>query len=141
MTELYKTVFFAAPRETVWAFLTEADKLAMWFHPAEADLAEGEDYALIARNDDGSATPQCWGTVLEMQKPARMVWSFTIKPLAGAMTTVTWTLAEAHGGTRLTLQHDGIAAAAGEAALGLLGALDKGWDVHFGKLREAVAYS
>ena len=28
-----KTVFLKAPRDTVWAFLTEKDKLARWFHP------------------------------------------------------------------------------------------------------------
>lgn len=134
-----KSVFFAAPRETVWAFLTEKDKLAEWFHPAESDLAENQDYALIHTDDDGSITKQCWGTVLEMDKPSRLVYTFTIKPLGGAMTTVTWTLEEAHGGTKLTLEHEGIGAAADEAAMNLLMALDVGWDKHLASLRSAIA--
>jgi len=134
-----KSVFFAASRETVWAFLTEKDKLALWFHPAESDLAENQDYALIHKEDDGSTTKQCWGTVLEMDKPFRLVYTFTIKPLAGAMTTVTWTLEEAHGGTKLSLEHEGIGAAAGEAAMGLLMALDDGWDKHLASFRSAIA--
>lgn len=134
-----KSVFFAAPRETVWAFLTEKDKLAQWFHPAESDLRENQDYALIHKEDDGSITKQCWGTVLEMDKPSRLVYTFTIKPLGGAMTTVTWTLEEAHGGTKLSLEHEGIGAAAGEAAMGLLMALDAGWDKHIASLRSATA--
>jgi uncharacterized protein YndB with AHSA1/START domain len=138
LPELVKTVWFAAPRETVWDFLTEADKLAKWFHRAEADLEQGKDYALVATGDDGRPVRQCWGTVLEMDPPVRLVTTFTIKPLAGAMTTVTWRLEEAQGGTRLTLEHDGICAAAGDAALGLLTALDKGWDVHLDGLRNAV---
>lgn len=134
-----KTAFFAATRETVWSFLTEKEKLARWFHPPEADLADGQDYALMGKGQDGSEVKQCWGTVLQMDRPSRLVYSFTVKPLGGSMTTVTWTLEEAHGGTRLTLEHAGIGAAAGEAALGLLMALDKGWDEHLAKLRAAMA--
>lgn len=136
-TSITKTVFFTARQETVWAFLTEKDKLAEWFHPAEADLKQGEDYTLLDQH--GDMTRICWGTVLEMDPPRRLVYSFTVKPLNGAMTTVTWTLEEAAGGTRLTLVHEGIELAAGEAAMGLLCALDKGWDEHFGRLRSQVA--
>ncbi len=133
-----KSIFFTASRETVWAFLTQKEKLALWFHPAQADLVEGEDYALIRKEDDGSVTKQCWGTVLEMDRPSRLVYTFTIKPLGGQMTTVTWMLTEVHGGTKLSLQHEGIGAAASDAALGLLMALDAGWDKHLAALRSAT---
>ncbi len=129
-----KTVFFRASRETVWAFLTEKDKLALWFHPAAADLAAGEDYALLG-SDGGK---MCWGTVAAMEPPARLVTTFTAGPFNGVMTTVTWTLEEVLGGTRLTLVHDGLEAA-GDGALELAAALDAGWDEHFGKLRTAVS--
>ncbi|NOX70964.1 MAG: SRPBCC domain-containing protein [Gammaproteobacteria bacterium] len=52
--------------------------------------------------------------------------------------TVTWLLQEVPGGTRLTLQHEGIEAAAGDMALPLLMALDVGWDAHLGRLRESA---
>jgi uncharacterized protein YndB with AHSA1/START domain len=130
-----KSIFFMASRETVWAFLTEKEKLALWFHPAEADLVKGEDYALISEADDGSVTRQCWGRVLEMEKPSRLVYTFTVKPLGGEMTTVTWILEEAYGGTKLSLRHEGIGKAAGDAAMGLLMALDAGWDKHLASLR------
>lgn len=133
-----KTIFFKAPRKTVWSFLTRKEKLAIWFHPPKKDLAVNEDYSLDEQQEDGSTKAQCWGKVLEMDEPSRMVWSFTIKPLDGAMTTVTWDLEEAHGGTCLTLTHKGIGKAAGEAALGLFCALDHGWDVHLTKLRTGV---
>lgn len=134
-----KSVFFAAPRETVWAFLTEKEKLALWFHPAEEDLAEHQEYVLIQKADDGSVTKQCWGTVLEMDMPSRLVYTFTIKPLNGEMTTVIWTLEECWGGTRLSLTHEGIEKAAGDAAMGLLMALDAGWDKHLSRLRSVTA--
>lgn len=134
-TTIVKTLFFSAPRETVWAFLTEKDKLAKWFHPANADLVQGENYALLDRD---SGEKLCWGSVLEMRPVSRLVWSFTVKPLNGAMTKVTWELEETAGGTRLSLNHEGVEAAAGEAAMSLLTALDRGWDEHFGKLRDTI---
>lgn len=133
-----KTIFFNAPRATVWAYLTEKDKLAEWFHPATADLGAGEDYALVQMSAEGDPVKQCWGTVQQWEPPARLVYSFTVKPLDGVMTKVTWTLDEAHGGTRLVLKHEGLAAA-GEGALGLLMALDKGWDAHLGSLRRLTS--
>ena len=50
-----------ASRETVWAFLTEKDKLAQWFHPADVDLAVGKDYKLkLTIHDDGTEGCGCW---------------------------------------------------------------------------------
>ncbi|MDA4844206.1 SRPBCC family protein [Hoeflea poritis] len=131
-----KTVFLEASRETVWHFLTDRDKLAMWFHRADQDLRDGEDYALLGKTDDGADMKLCWGTVLEMDRPSRLVCSFTVQPLNGAMTTVTWTLDEVGDGTRLTLQHTGLAEV--DAPFSLMMALDAGWDEHFGALRKAM---
>ena len=110
-TVITKTVFFAAAPETVWAFLTEKDKLAQWFHPADKDLKQGEDYTLLDQHN--GMTRICWGTVMEMNAPHRLVYTFTVNPLKGALTTVTWTLEQAAEGTRLTLTHEGVEAAAG----------------------------
>jgi len=133
-----KSIFFAASRETVWAFLTDKDKLGMWFYQAEADLAEGNDYMLIQINDDGGVDKKCWGEVLELDAPSRLVYTFTFGPLAGKTTTVIWTLEEVQGGTKLSLEHQGIGEAAGEMAMGLLTALDAGWDRHLAGLRSAA---
>lgn len=137
-TNISKTIFLAASRETVWAYLTEKDKLGEWFHPAEADLLEGQPYALLGDAAD-SNSKMCWGEVLSAKKPSFLSYTFTVKPLGGAMTTVNWTLENAAGGTRVTLHHEGIAEAGGEAVLGLLLALDEGWDQHFSRLRSKTA--
>jgi len=134
---LTKTVFLAASRETVWSYLTEKDKLVQWFNPSdvpmEDNLTMGEEFAVFSDANDG--TKLCWGSVLEMDPPSRLSYSFTVGPLNGAMTNVAWTLEEAHGGTVLTLEHEGIANAAGEAAFGLLSGIDAGWDRYLGALR------
>ena len=121
-----KTIFFTTDPKTVWSYLTQKDKLAQWFHPAQSDLQAGEDYALMEQQEDGSMSKVCWGTVQHFEPPQKMVWSFTVAPLKGQMTTVTWTLDECQNGTRLTMVHEGIEAAAGAGALTLLGALDAG---------------
>ncbi len=135
---IVKTIFLQADAQTVWSFLTDKDKLGEWFFTADADLAVGNDYVLSGKADDGSDVRKCWGSVLESKCAEKLVYTFTIEPLQGAMTTVTWTLREVHGGTRLTLHHEGIGAAAGDAALSLLMALDAGWDAHLSGLRDAA---
>ncbi len=134
-----KTVFFDAPNETVWDFLTKREKLALWFHAPVADFEDGKAFEMLAENEDGSTNKLCWGTVLKMDAPNCLVYSFTIKPLNLEMTTVTCTLGELAGGTRLVLKHEGIAAAVGDKSpIGLLMDLDKGWDRHFASFREQV---
>ena len=137
-TTINKSIFLAAPRETVWDYLTDKDKLGEWFYPAAENLVEGKSYALLGDAAD-SNSKMCWGDVLSAKEPSFLSYSFTIKPMGGAMTTVNWTLEEAAGGTRVTLIHEGIGEAAGDAALGLLMALEEGWDKHFVKLRGIVA--
>ncbi|MBX2885773.1 MAG: SRPBCC domain-containing protein [Granulosicoccus sp.] len=137
-TTLTKTIYLPTTPEVVWSYLTEKEKLAQWFHPSNATLVEGKDYELLERQSDGSTQKVCWGTVVSMNKPHRMEWTFTVKPLNGAMSSVVWTLEPSAGGTRLTLTHEGIGDAAGDAALGLLLALDSGWDQHFATLRTQI---
>ncbi|MGI9521719.1 MAG: SRPBCC family protein [Hyphomicrobiaceae bacterium] len=134
-----KTVFFSVSREVVWSYLTVKDRLAEWFHPAAADLSANEDYALMESGESGLANKVCWGRVLHWEPHVKLAYSFTVKPLNGAMTTVTWILEDVAGGTRLTLVHEGLAEAVGASAIDLLKALDKGWDEHFGKLRPIMA--
>ncbi|MEO0385223.1 MAG: SRPBCC domain-containing protein [Pseudomonadota bacterium] len=138
-TTISKTVFFAAPRETVWSFLTDKDKLATWFHPSDANLEEGKPYTLHRIAEDGTKVPQIYGQVLEMDAPNRLVTTFCIAPFGEKSTTVTWVLEEAAGGTRLHLTHEGVADAAGEATGRMLLSLDAGWDEHFASLRKSVA--
>lgn len=138
-TTIRKSVFFKASRETVWAFLTEKDKLAQWFHPPERDLAAGEDYALMRTGEDGSRSKLIWGRVVTMEAPEKLVYSFIIEPFNGAETIVTWILEEAVGGTRLSLIHEGVADAAGAATMQMLLSLDAGWDEHLESLRKAAA--
>ncbi|MCG8493514.1 MAG: SRPBCC domain-containing protein [Sneathiellales bacterium] len=132
-----KTVFFDVPPEIVWGYLTESEKLEKWFHRSDRDLKEGEDYALVAEADDGAVIKQCWGKVLTMNPPRLLVYTFTVVPLRGFMTTVRWELENCAGGTKITLHHSGLKGT--EEELGLIKALDAGWDEHLGRLRQKAS--
>ena len=71
-TTLSKTVFFAAQPDTVWEFLTNKEKLGLWYHPAKKNLADGEDYALLSKSDDGTVKTLIWGRVVEMTPPSKL---------------------------------------------------------------------
>ncbi len=133
---LTKSIILKANPEAVWEFLTNKDKLAIWFHPAESDLKEHEEFTLVS-TEGGGSKKICWGTVLEMSPPNLLKYTFTIVPLNGKMTTVTWRLEAITEGTKLTLTHEGLEDTP-EAARELLGHLDKGWDRHLGSMREAA---
>jgi len=138
-TTINKSIFLAASRETVWEYLTNKDKLGQWFHPAAENLTEGKPYVLLKDASDAESKI-CWGDVISAKKPESLKYTFTIGgPMGDNITTVNWTLEDAAGGTRVTMVHEGISEAVGDAALGLIMALDKGWDEHFSKLRDQAA--
>lgn len=132
-TTLNKTIYLAAPRETVWDYLTQPDQLAKWFHAPKTPLAEGEKLEMFGTE---SGDLLIWGTVTKVQKPAHLEYTFTVKPMGDAVSTVKWTLAEVPGGTRLSLEHVGLPQ--GAEAFGLTLALDKGWDDHLGRMRNDI---
>lgn len=132
-----KTIFIDAPREAVWAYLTESEKLAEWFYPGAENLSGTGEYQLFRKENIGQGDPLCWGEIQEWTPPSRLVYSFTIEPLGGHMTTIEWTLDSTAGGTRLTMLHKNLPEDA--EAFKLLRSLESGWDRHLGSLREALA--
>ena len=132
-TTIRKSVFLRADKATVWRYLTDADWLGKWFHPAQEDLAEGREFLLT---NQGDGDRMCWGRVTEMRAPDYMRWDFTVGPLNGRMTTVEWRLETAPGGTRLSLDHSGVPD--DQDAFGLLLALDKGWHGFLGNLHKVT---
>ncbi len=129
---LNKSIYLKASKQQVWAYLTDPDKLAIWFHKPDAPLTEG-DYAMYGVE---SGDKLMWGEVIQAQPFDRLEYTFTIGPMAGATSTVVWTLDDVPGGTRLSLEHSGLPQ--GEDAFGLTLALDKGWDDHIARMRNDV---
>ncbi len=130
-TSLEKTIFIDSTPENVWQYLTDKNKLGEWFHPANTDLKQGGTYKLLS--DAGNKI--CWGKVIEANASNRLVYTFTHDHLKDVETTVTWEISPVHGGTMLKLTHTGFENADADT-FDLLISHDKGWDDHFGRLRE-----
>lgn len=130
---LSKTIFLKASRSEVWAFLTEPDKLAKWFHAPKSALKEGDKLELFGTE---SGDMVIWGKVNVARPPEYLEHTFTVKPMGDAESLVKWTLTDVPGGTQLAMVHEGLPASA--EAFGLILALDHGWDKHFMQMREAL---
>lgn len=128
-----KTLILAAPPAEVWAFLTEPDKLADWFHRPDAALTAPGPFSMPGADGE----PLVWGEVQKATSPTHLSYSFTARPMGGHMTDVTWTLTAVEAGTRLHLHHSGLPN--GAEAFGLLTAFDSGWDDHLAKMRKGLA--
>jgi len=134
MTTIRKSIYLAADKPTVWGFLTEVDKVKIWFHRYDANLKNGRDYKIFGL-DSGKELGH--GKVLRADPHDHLEYTFSIGPMQGANSTVKWSLEEVTGGTRLSLEHSGLAD--GAEGFGLVLALDKGWDDHLNRMRDPVA--
>jgi uncharacterized protein YndB with AHSA1/START domain len=131
-TVLRKSIHLKATPAQVWAYLTDPQKLAIWFHKPKATLAEG-DYTMYGAE---SGDKLMWGKVLVAEPYSRLEYTFTIAPMGDRTSTVKWSLVEVPGGTSLSLLHEGLPQ--GEEAFGLTLALDKGWDDHLARMRASA---
>lgn len=125
-----KSLILADPPAQVWAFLTDPEKLAIWFHRPDNALSAPGPFSMPG--DDGE--PLVWGEVRAARAPTHLSYSFTARPMGGHMTEVTWELSALEVGTRLHLTHAGLPS--GADSFGLLIGFDGGWDRHLLSLRD-----
>jgi uncharacterized protein YndB with AHSA1/START domain len=119
---------FHAPRDDVWAALTEPEHIRKWFGTeTELDLRPGGEGAF--RWDDVEVRV----TVEEVIPPSRFSyrWEPSQTPSGGPKTLVQFDLEEIPGGTRLTLVESGFASLPGESRQ----ENEFGWDEELGHLR------
>ena len=123
----------AAPRQTVFAAWTDPQKLSRWFGPArvsvlEAEVAafEGGRYRIVMLDTDGDKH-EVGGTYREVVVPEKLVFTWAWKSMPERESVVTLRLADAQGGTLLTLVHEAFAddATRGRHTRGWTGSLDK----------------
>lgn len=124
---------FNAPRETVFAAWTDPQKLSRWFGPARVTVLEAEiaafaggSYRIVMLDDEGGRH-EVGGTYREVVPPERLVFTWAWKSTPERESIVTLRLAEAPGGTLLTLVHEQFAdeATRGRHEHGWTGSLEK----------------
>jgi len=130
---MIKTIYIQATPSKVWDFLTKQEKLVLWFHPVSNDLEEGSSFKFYEKADTEKVC--IWGKVIESIKPSKLKYTFQIMPFGDKESIVTWNLEKVMEGTKVTISHEGVEEAAGDSALSMLSALDKGWDQHLSKFR------
>ncbi|MDW4498368.1 SRPBCC domain-containing protein [Sulfitobacter sp. D35] len=130
---LRKTIILKATKPEVWAFLTEPERLAQWFHAPKSPLRAGEALALYGAD---SGDRLIWGEVRAARPHDYLEYTFTVGMMPDAVSLVKWTLEEVDGGTQLSLVHENLPQ--GSEGFELTRNLDKGWDGHFAQLRDAV---
>ena len=94
-TTLRKSIYLNASKEQVWEYLTDPDKLAIWFHKPKSPLKGGEDYAMYGAE---SGDKLMWGEVLKSNPYDELEYTFTIAPMGKAVSTVNWKLEDVAGG-------------------------------------------
>lgn len=127
-----REVTIAAPRDLVWAYWTDPDRLVRWMGSvATLDLRAGGD----VRIEYGNGAVML-GSVLEAVEPSRLVftwgWEDPAELVRPGQSRVEVTLDEAGDGTRVRVRHLDLPTA--EEATGH----GEGWDYFLGRLAVAV---
>jgi len=131
-TVIRKSILLRAAPAKVWAFLTDPDKLAIWFHRPTTPLLDGP-YEMQGAE---SGERFMWGDVLVAEPFKRLEYTFELSQMGGVASMVKWTLTEGDAGVTLSLEHSGLPQ--GAVAYDLSLALDKGWEDHMGQMRSAL---
>jgi uncharacterized protein YndB with AHSA1/START domain len=119
---------FPAPREDVWAAITQPEQISKWFGTqAELDLRAGGE-GVFRWNDIEVRV-----TVEEVSPPSRFSyrWEPSQTPSGGPTTLVEFELEEIAGGTRLSLVESGFANLPASSRQ----ENEFGWDEELGDLR------
>ncbi len=129
--EVRRVLETRAPRERVWAALTEPEQLVRWFptQRAEIDLRPGGD-ALFEWEDSKDEA-----VVDVVEPPGRLVFRWRPAGLDRPFTTVSFTLEETAAGTRLTLVESGFASLSDQIAQQSQEGNDAGWAKELAELQ------
>jgi uncharacterized protein YndB with AHSA1/START domain len=103
--EVRRTIEIRAPRQRVWAALTEPNEILGWFptERAEIDLRPGGEASFVWDESSDEAIVDI------VEPPDRLVFRWRPAGLDRPYTTVSFSLEEIEDGTRLTLVETGFA--------------------------------
>jgi uncharacterized protein YndB with AHSA1/START domain len=106
---IHDAVTIRAPRERVFAALTDPTELANWMATdAESDARSGGAFRYVFEFGDASQNNEQAGEYIAVDADRRLVLPWTF-PFADAPTTVTYELADTDEGTEVRFMHAGFA--------------------------------
>lgn len=130
-----QTIRIDAPPARVWAYFTDAAKLARWWGSATADPRPG---GTLRVQMDGGPDPVMRGEFVELEPYERLVFTFGWEPAPGVPdiapggSRVEVLLRPDGAGTVVTLRHSGLPAT-------LRGETTEGWRTVLGRLANEAA--
>ncbi len=123
---IIKEQIFNGPIDTVWQAITVAEEMSIWLEPTNFKAIKGFRYVINAKAND---CPPIVGEVIEAD-PYTLVYSWIIEANP-VRTLVKWVLEEVEGGTKVYLEHSGIANYSGEDAIAMFESFSGGWEKCF----------
>ncbi len=110
MVAVERSIRIQAPRERVWAAITDPEAIGAWYSPGMVWRRSGEGVgSRLTAHDPASDDVVHTEVTEELEPPARLVTSSVAAEGVAAQRT-TWTLAEEAGGTRVTITLSGFEA-------------------------------
>jgi uncharacterized protein YndB with AHSA1/START domain len=132
--EVRRELEIRAPRERVWAALTEADQLVQWFPDKRAEIDLRPGGAAMLEWDEAKAE----AVVDVAEPPGRLVFRWRPEGLERPFTTVSFTLEELGDGasTRVRLVESGFASLPDQIETQSQKGNDEGWAHELQELKE-----
>lgn len=119
-----KEHIFKQPINKVWDAISKGEELSAWFIKADFKAEPGYAYTFTASEEENCT--EITGVVKEAS-PYTLVYTWVVAETT-TETTVKWTLEKMENGTKLYLEHSGIAGYPGDTAVKMFNSFSKGWE-------------
>ncbi|MFD2562408.1 SRPBCC family protein [Aquimarina rubra] len=135
---IIKEQIFKHSIDKIWNAISRQEEISSWFIPADFKAEVGYKYTFNSPDEENCS--QITGTIKQAH-PYTLEYTWIVAN-TDVETTVTWKLEKVEEGTKLYLEHSGIANYPGETAVTMFNSFHGGWDncIHelSGYLKQAV---
>ena len=111
------------PIEKVWNAISKAEEISTWFIKADFKAEAGTQYQFTASEENGCVN--ITGEIKEAT-PYTLIYTWIVQG-TDVVTTVKWELKSEGEGTKLYLEHSGIANYPGDNAVKMFESFSGGW--------------
>ncbi|MDG1476671.1 MAG: SRPBCC domain-containing protein [Vicingaceae bacterium] len=120
------------PVEKVWNAISRAEEISTWFIKADFKAEAGTKYQFTASEENGCIN--ITGEVKEAT-PYTLIYTWIVEG-TDVVTKVKWKLEKEGEGTKLYLEHSGIANYSGDSAIKMFESFSGGWQGCVDQLQE-----
>ncbi|QHI38252.1 hypothetical protein IMCC3317_36410 [Kordia antarctica] len=129
---IQKETIFQHSIDAVWNAITNAEEISTWFIKTNFKAEKGFKYTFFPTEDKGCDT--ITGEIKNAD-PYTLIYTWQVENTT-VETTVSWRLETVAEGTKLHLEHSGIADYKGETAIAMFESFSGGWDHCMTQLRD-----